>query len=228
MRRSPSGLHGRGRHAYRAGQGLYRRPNRHLLIEDDRLRLGYGPRENLSRPAIDPLFRSAALHYGPRAIGVILSGYLSDGAAGLAAIKSCGGIAVVQDPTDAEVDQMPRHAKDAGAVDFTASASQLGHLLSDLVREPPGASIPPSPDLELEIEIALGRNPNGPNISEIADPVALSCPSCGGVLSGLRSSPPLRFRCQVGHAFTADVLMRRQEDQVDEALRIALRVLGER
>jgi two-component system, chemotaxis family, protein-glutamate methylesterase/glutaminase len=85
-------------------------PDHHMILSDGVIRLGRGPRENMMRPAIDPLFRSAALTYGPRVIGVVLSGLLSDGAAGLHAIKRCGGIALVQDPEDAFADEMPHRA----------------------------------------------------------------------------------------------------------------------
>src|SRR5215470_11131478 len=116
-------------------------PDHHLLIEENHIMLGRGPRENMVRPAIDPLFRSAALHYGPRVIGVVLSGFLSDGAAGLNAIKRCGGVALVQDPKDATVDEMPLRALEATTVDLCVSGGRIGDVLSDLVREAPGASL---------------------------------------------------------------------------------------
>lgn len=203
-------------------------PDYHLLIEHDHVRLGFGPRENISRPAIDPLFRSAALHHSPDVIGIVLSGHLSDGAAGLAAIKRCGGIAVVQDPGDADVDEMPCRAMDATVVDVSAPGARLGAMLNDLARKSAGPARPKPPELALEVEIAAGDTIGRSELAEFAQPVALSCPSCGGVLSKAEAELPLRFRCQVGHAFTADVLLRQQEDQVDEALRIAMRILEER
>ena len=121
-------------------------PDRHLILADGFMRLGRGPRENLARPAIDPLFRSAAAAYGPRVIGVVLSGMLSDGASGLEAIKRCGGLAMVQDPQDAIADEMPRNALRATKVDLTVPAMRLGDVLSDLVREPAGWPVPVPPD----------------------------------------------------------------------------------
>jgi two-component system, chemotaxis family, protein-glutamate methylesterase/glutaminase len=159
---------------------------------------------------------------------VVLSGLLSDEAAGLNAIKRCGGVAVVQDPTDAIADEMPRRALEATTVDLCVPSGRLGDVLSDLVREKPGRTLPIPPEIRLEVEIASGERIGSSSLIEIADPAMLTCPSCGGVLSKLKTNHPLRFRCQVGHAFSADVLASQQEGRVDEALRIALRITEER
>ncbi|MGV7216295.1 chemotaxis protein CheB [Bradyrhizobium sp. UFLA05-112] len=203
-------------------------PDHHLLLSEHHVLLGRGPRENLVRPAIDALFRSAALHHGPRVIGVLLSGLLSDGAAGLNAIKRCGGMTVVQDPLDAISDEMPRRALEASTIDLCVPGATMGDVLSDLVREPPGATLPIPPDIRLEVEIAAGDRIGSDSLVALADPVALTCPGCGGVLSEVKAARPMRFRCQVGHAYTTDVLAKEQEGRVDEALRVALRIIEER
>jgi two-component system chemotaxis response regulator CheB len=203
-------------------------PDHHLLVHESHIMLGRGPRENMARPAIDPLFRSAALQYGPRVIGVVLSGLLSDGAAGLNAIKRCGGMTLVQDPADAIADEMPLRAMEATTVDLCVAGGKIGDVLSDLAREMPGAALPVPPEIRLEVEIAAGERVGSTSIAGIADPAPLTCPSCGGVLSTLKMGQPLRFRCQVGHAYTADALAREQESRVDEALRVALRIIEER
>jgi len=203
-------------------------PDHHLLITEGRLALGRGPRENLVRPAIDALFRSAALAYGPRVIGVVLSGLLSDGAAGLEAIKRRGGLAVVQEPSDALADEMPRRALEASSVDFCVAGDKIGDVLAELANGQAGEAGPVPPDLQLEVQIAAGERIDSETLSAIATPAALTCPSCGGVLSALKAEQPLRFRCQVGHAFTADVLAKEQESRIDEAMRIALRIIDER
>lgn len=203
-------------------------PDHHLLLHDGYMMLGRGPRENMVRPAVDALFRSAALHYGPRVIGVVLSGLLSDGAAGLNAVKRCGGLALVQDPTDALADEMPRRALEATTVDLCVPGAEMGDVLSDLVHEQAGNALPIPPDIRLEVAIAAGERLDSELVARIADPVPLTCPSCGGVLSVSKADGPLRFRCQVGHAYTADALATEQESQVDEALRIALRIIEER
>lgn len=161
-------------------------------------------------------------------IGLVLSGLLSDGAAGLQAIKRCGGMAVVQDPADAVAAEMPQRALEATVADLCVPAARLGDVLSDLAREAPGAALPIAPDIRLEVEIAAGERIGARALAGIADPAALTCPSCGGVLSEVKEIGPMRFRCQVGHAYTADALVQQKEGQVDEALRVALRIIEER
>jgi two-component system chemotaxis response regulator CheB len=203
-------------------------PDSHLLLYDGHIVLGRGPRENMVRPAIDPLFRSAAMFYGPRVVGVVLSGLLSDGAAGLNAIKRCGGLALVQDPSDSIADEMPRRALEATTVDLCVPTARLGDVLSDLVQEQAGAPLPVPPEIRLEVDIAAGERIDSPTLARFADPAALTCPGCGGVLSMMKGLKPLRFRCQVGHAYSADILAKEQEGRVDEAMRVALRIIEER
>jgi two-component system chemotaxis response regulator CheB len=202
--------------------------DQHLLVIGNVIRLGRGPRENLARPAVDPLLRSVAVSYGPRAVGVILTGLLDDGAAGLAAVARCGGATAVQSPADAKAPDMPLRALEATDVHYRGSAAELVAVLLELVAQDVDPEFQPPADLELEVSIALGRRVDSRNTSNIGDVTPLSCPSCGGVLSQIRTGPPLRFRCQVGHAFTAEVLAERQEDSVDEAIRTALRIIEER
>jgi two-component system chemotaxis response regulator CheB len=209
-------------HAYIAPAG------HHLLVDNGMIRLGHGPRENMVRPAIDPLFRSVALSYGPRAIGVVLTGLLDDGAAGVTAIKRCGGITVVQDPADAQADSMPLSALSACRIDYRAPAGKLAHLLAQLAKEPAPPALPVPHDIALEVQIAAGRPSTTEEIAQIATPVALSCPSCSGVLSQIAEPSRLRFRCQIGHAYSADALDKEHEAAVAEAVVVALRVLEER
>lgn len=202
-------------------------PDHHLLVIDGTVRLGDGPRENMARPAIDPLFRSAALSYGPRVVGVVLSGTLNDGASGLWAVKACGGTAIVQHPLDAASDQMPLAALEAVSADEVAPADQLGPLLAEMIGREAGDPVDCPDTVELEVQIAGGARLGSEALRRLADPSALSCPDCHGVLSEVRDGRPLRYRCQIGHAQTAEVLAARREE-VDEALRIALRVMEER
>ncbi|QZC97347.1 hypothetical protein K2E96_03805 [Pseudomonas sp. ERGC3:05] len=161
------------------------------------------------------------------AIGVLLSGMLNDGASGLADLKRCGGVTVVQSPLDAIESEMPQTALLAVDIDYCAPASDLAALLNRLVREEPGPVLIPPASVALEVAIAMGRPSDSSSIAEIADPVPLNCPACGGTLSQIRRSP-LRFRCQVGHGYTAEALAHEQEGSIDEAFRIALRVIVER
>ena len=202
-------------------------PDRHLLLFDGIIRLGEGPRENMARPSIDPMFRSAALSYGPRAVGVVLTGMLNDGAAGLQAIKAVGGTTIVQHPIDAEADQMPLAALETNDVDHVASARDLAPLLVEVAVSDADDALEPSASLALEVEIAAGGRLGSGRLRQIAVPSAISCPDCSGVLSEMTDQQPLRYRCQIGHAYTAEVLAA-HIDEVDEAVRVAMRVMEER
>lgn len=204
-------------------------PDHHLLLtEAGVMRLGRGPRENMSRPAIDALFRSAAVAYGPRVVGLLLSGKLNDGVAGLEAIKRCGGLALVQDPEEASADDMPRNALRKVAIDQVLPTARLAEAIGSLVREPVSQAIEVPDDLRLEVSIAAGHRADSDTARRIGDPAPLTCPSCGGVLTKMRYGKLLRFRCQVGHEMSAEVLAKKQEGAIDEALRVALRMIEER
>jgi two-component system, chemotaxis family, protein-glutamate methylesterase/glutaminase len=201
--------------------------DRHLLVMEGAIRLGRGPRENIARPSVDALFRSVALSYGARAIGLVITGHLNDGASGLAAIGQRGGATVVQNPSDAEAPDMPIGALEASDVDYRAPTEELASLVTALAQQAPGPEVQASKALELEVDIALGRPCRSTAIAEIAHPVAITCPACAGVLSEIKE-PPLRFRCQVGHGYTAEALAQEQEGSLDEAVRVVLRIVGER
>lgn len=202
--------------------------DRHLILVGETIRLGLGPRENMTRPAVDPLFRSAAASFGPRVIGVVLTGMLNDGSSGLGAVKQCGGITVVQNPADARADEMPLNALRCIDVDYRAPAADLGALLAELSRQQAGEPVPVPPDIPLEVQIALGRVMDTGSIAKIGNPVAITCPACGGVLTEIRAKPPLRYRCQTGHAYTAEVLDQEQARPTGEAIMVALRIIQER
>jgi two-component system chemotaxis response regulator CheB len=213
--------------ALRAGHIYVAPSDHHLLLDGQLIRLGRGPRENMARPAIDPLFRSVGISARAGAIGILLSGMLNDGASGLADLKRCGGLTVVQNPLDSIEGEMPRAALLASDIDYRAGGGEMADLVVRLLGLDLGpAPIPPS-RVGLEVAIAMGRPSDTPTLSEIADPVPLNCPACGGTLSQLRHAP-LRFRCQVGHGYTAEALIQQQVASVDEAVRIATRVIGER
>ncbi|MDF2900568.1 MAG: CheB methylesterase [Phenylobacterium sp.] len=205
-------------------------PDRHLMVRSGRIVLGGGPKENMARPAIDPLFRSAALEYGPRVVGVILSGLLNDGASGLAAVKQCGGYAIVQDLEEAEAPDMPQAALAAAAVDRAARSSEIAELILAQTREGSAARahVAPPPGLRLEVEIAAGGYVSTPKTAMIAKPATFVCPDCNGVLSEVEGELPLRYRCQIGHAVTGEVLEAAKHEQMEVALRTAMRVMEER
>jgi two-component system chemotaxis response regulator CheB len=201
-------------------------PDRHLLLDRGRIALRRGPRENLARPAIDPLFRSVAAEFGSRVIGVLLSGMLYDGASGLRAIKRCGGIAVVQ--ADAAYPEMPRHACDTADVDHRVPAAELAALLVRLVAEPAGRPPEVPEDIRFEARMAAGEA-NGIKAEErLGALTPLTCPECGGSLWEIEDGPVLRHRCHAGHAYDGDLLLAEQSELIDRALWSALRVHEER
>jgi two-component system chemotaxis response regulator CheB len=207
-------------------------PDRHLLLtEGDRLTLSLGPRENGHRPSVDALFRSAAQVAGPRVIGVVLSGALDDGASGMVAIASRGGVAVVQDPADALYDSMPRNARDAVGAAHVLPAAEIGKLLDRLTREDLGddVQVAPAPlDMRMENAMAQLDGESWGAESHPGDPVPLTCPDCHGPLFRIPDGVLHRFRCLVGHAWSAESLAAQHTSAVEGALWMALRTLEEK
>jgi two-component system, chemotaxis family, protein-glutamate methylesterase/glutaminase len=200
------------------GQVRVAPPGVHLLVHDNHLLLRRGPRENMSRPAIDPLFRSAATSLGSRVIGVVLSGALNDGTAGLKAIKRCGGQAVVQDPEDATVPDMPRSALRHGAVDHCVPVAEMAGLLARLVAEPAGETPDIPMDIKLETVMAAQELNHTAGDEQIGRLSQVSCPECHGPLWEIADGGLLRYRCQVGHAYTGEALLTAQADEIESTL----------
>ena len=204
-------------------------PDRHLLLEPGYVRLTRGPKENHFRPAIDPLFRSAAIAYGPRVVGVVLSGTLDDGTAGLWTIKDRGGLAVVQDPDDALFAAMPRSALENVDVDARRPVAELGPVLAVLAQHPAkdagGKSV--SEELNIENRIAMEENALERGVTKLGTPSLYTCPECHGVLLQLHNQAPLRFRCHTGHAFTADALVAQASEMIEENLWNVVRAVDE-
>jgi two-component system chemotaxis response regulator CheB len=206
-------------------------PDHHLVVERDVLRVSKGPKENRFRPAIDPLFRSAALVYGPRVIGIILSGALSDGSAGLWAVKNFGGIAVVQDPNEAEVQSMPQSALNAVQVDYKLKVSEMGpviqNLSTELVDERPPDDSQEAHHLAQEVDIAMGKTAAGYKVFEQRKISRLTCPDCHGALSSISEGGLVRFRCHTGHAFSIGALLDNIGIEIEEYLWNAVRAAQE-
>jgi two-component system chemotaxis response regulator CheB len=204
-------------------------PDFHLTVEPGRLRVTRGPRENGFRPAIDPLFRSAAQVFGPGAIGVILTGNLDDGVAGLWAIKQLGGVAVIQDPADAIYPDLPTHALHHVATDRVLPLTQIAPALVSLLAAVPDVAAPPSVPETLEVEVDIARD----NHSRTADwlrltrPSTFACPECHGVLMQVPEGERVRFRCHTGHAYSAESLLAEIGKGTEDALWNAIRALEE-
>jgi two-component system chemotaxis response regulator CheB len=204
-------------------------PDCHLLIEPGVLRVTKGPRENGFRPAIDPLFRSAAQVYGPGAIGVVLSGSLDDGTAGLWAIKQLGGTAVVQDPADALFPGMAENALRHVHVDYVVPLVDIAPLLAALASQPIAgrSSVHVPEQVETEVKIAMEHNPIDAGLEQLGEPSRFACPECHGVLLQLQEGTRTRFRCHTGHAYSVASLLAAIADGIEDSLWIAIRSLEE-
>jgi two-component system chemotaxis response regulator CheB len=197
-------------------------PDRHMLVAEGRICLTRGPKENFARPAIDPLFRSAAEAYGPAALGVILTGKLNDGTAGLYEIKRRGGVTVVQDPDDAACADMPKSAALHVEVDYCLPLAEIPSLITKLaVENARVASLkllqrPPEKGRDMIDGEALDR------------PLTVTCPDCGGALRRTDLGTLIKYDCHIGHAYTAEALAEAQFDQMERLMRAAERILNER
>jgi len=215
----------------RQGQIYVAAPDFHLLLESDRVRVTKGPKENRFRPAVDPLFRSAAYNFGSRVVGVILSGALDDGTAGLWTIKFRGGTAIVQDPLDAEFPSMPKSAMREVKVDYCEPIAKIGGILTRLANEPAAENIKidmkENDKVKIEIDIAAEDGAYERGVFNLGDLSPFTCPDCHGVLLKLKDGNFFRFRCHTGHAFSADSLLSTLTENVEDSIWNAARVMEE-
>lgn len=204
-------------------------PDHHLMLDEDgKILVTKGAQENRSRPAIDPLFRSAAVAFGNRLIGILLTGYLDDGTAGMKVIKRCGGTCMVQDPADAEYPDMPQNALNQVKMDYCLPLSEMGGLLYQLISRKVGKRKPVPKDILIESKIAERVLSDLASVNALGEQVPFNCPGCGGVLWQVDSGSSLRFRCHTGHAYTAASLLAEQTKKIEETMWIALRMFEER
>lgn len=201
-------------------------PDRHLVLEDSVVRITRGPKENFVRPCVDVLFRSAAVAYGTRVIGVVLTGDLDDGTDGLHAIKRCGGLAVVQDPADALFSEMPMNACSRVRIDHKATLAELPALLCKLVNQPAPPAQPIPGDLRAEVRMMSDPYDTLKKEKPVWTPYV--CPECGGAMHEVPQSDPPRYRCHVGHAFSEKTLLADQSETTERTLWAAIRALEER
>lgn len=205
-------------------------PDLHMLVRNGRISLTRGPRENHTRPAIDPLFRSAARSHRERVIGIILSGALYDGSIGLMAVKTRGGTTIVQEPGEAAIDSMPRSAITQSTPDYIVSVREMPGLLTELVMHAPSTrSVDDTMDDEERMEITVAND----FMEQIEDrrseeTSVFSCQDCGGILWQGGEGPTLWFRCHVGHAYAPEALLQQKAEEMEAALWSSLRLLKEK
>jgi two-component system, chemotaxis family, protein-glutamate methylesterase/glutaminase len=203
-------------------------PDNHLLVKGDHLLVTKGARENRYRPAIDPLFRSAAVSHGPNVIAVLLTGMLDDGTAGLIAVKKCGGLTVVQDPKDATYPEMPLSAVNNLKVDYCVPIAEMAGLIEKLVGQAPSRQNSVPVEVKVEALIAERVLSDVAQVSTLGKQVPYNCPNCGGVLWEMAASDAKRYRCHTGHSFTAPSLLTSQTERIEETLWVSLRMFEER
>jgi two-component system, chemotaxis family, protein-glutamate methylesterase/glutaminase len=206
------------------------RPNLHLLLEDHQMRVVFGPKENRLRPAIDPLFRSAAWAHQSRVVGVLLSGGLDDGVAGLWDIHCCGGVTIVQDPDSALFPDLVRNALSAMSIDYVAPPEKIAQILRDLAGTPAAKpkSQPKERDrISVENEIETDRANHAAKLNGVGEPSGYTCPSCGGPLWKLRTQAVDRYRCRVGHGYSSASLFQACWETSERQLYSALQLLEE-
>lgn len=206
-------------------------PDRHLLVENGRMRVTRGPKENRFRPAVDPLFRSAAHAYNNRVIGVVLSGALDDGTAGLWTIKHRGGLAIVQDPADAEVPSMPENARREVEVDYSVPMAEMAELLvrltTERIQETSEVVMEDDEKTRIEVRIAAEDGAFEMGVMNLGELSPFTCPDCHGVLLMLKDGNLRRFRCHTGHAFSADSLLATVTENIEDSLYSAIRGVEE-
>ena len=206
-------------------------PDHHMLVEDDRILIKKGPKENRFRPSIDALFRSAAYNYGPRVIGVVLTGLLNDGTSGMWSVKRLGGVGIIQQPEDAEYPSMPASVLEYVAVDYILPLTQIGSLLNELIQNP----APPAPELnmdelerfKLEVGIAAQGDAFNMGVLKMGDFSPFACPECSGTLVRFEEGRLIRYRCHTGHAFTSSALLSEVTKSVEDSMWKTLRGLEE-
>jgi two-component system chemotaxis response regulator CheB len=206
-------------------------PDHHMLLEGDRILIKKGPEENRFRPSIDALFRSAAYVYGPRVIGIVLSGLLNDGTSGLWSVKRLGGITIIQKPGDANFPSMPLNVLEYVKVNYTVPASKMGEILGRLTNEKaskkPNISKQEMESLKMEVIISKQDNAFAMGIMNEGELTPFTCPECHGVLVRLLEDKFIRFRCHTGHAYTASSLLADLTKSVEETLWQSMRGLEE-
>jgi two-component system chemotaxis response regulator CheB len=221
--------HAEGGNALKPGHLYLAPPDHHLMIGGDlKILVTKGAQENRYRPAIDPLFRSAAVGFGVGVIGILLTGYLDDGTAGMQAIKRCGGTCIVQDPDEAEYPPMPQNAMNNVTVDYCLPISEMGALLYQLASQELRKPVPVPSDVLIEARIAERVLSDLSSVGKVGDQVPFNCPGCGGVLWRIKQDSSARFRCHTGHAYTAASLLAEQTRKIEETMWTALRMFEER
>lgn len=203
-------------------------PDFHLFIKDNCIRLTKGPEENRWRPSIDVLFRSAAASHGSNVTGIVLTGLLDDGTSGMSAIKRCGGITIVQEPSEADFPDMPNNVLNNVDVDYRVPVNDIGYILGDIFSKPssPPQEIPE--DVKIEADITERLSVSIDNLKKLGTQTLFTCPDCGGGLWEIKNDNIHRYRCHTGHVYTENILLEKQAEALNESIWVSIRMLEER
>ncbi|WP_394773091.1 chemotaxis protein CheB [Flavobacterium sp.] len=210
------------------GKAYIAQPDHHLMVDGPVMMLNQGPHENRYRPSIDVLFRSAAVHYTNQVIGIILTGMLDDGTSGMHAIKSCGGLCIIQDPLEAEFSDMPQSVLNKVEVDYMANLKDIPFIVEDLMSKPLPSKVDVPEELKLEAEITERLMSNIDDLKKIGDRSDFVCPDCGGGLWEVKNDPSHRYRCYTGHVYSEKILQELQDQKIEESLWVSIRMLEEK
>lgn len=210
------------------GTIYFAQPNKHLVIKEKKVIHGSGPRENRWRPSIDVLFRSAAAAFDGHTIGIILTGMLDDGTAGISAIKRCGGTSIVQDPNEAEYPDMALSVMKETKVDYCVPLAQIGSVVSDIILSKDVVNTLIPPDIIKEVSISEGGAASIEELEQIGESTVISCPDCGGVLFVMTNDRPTRYKCHTGHTYSLKNLLIKKNKNMEASLWVALRIVEER
>ena len=203
-------------------------PDYHLMVNDTRMHLNQGTKENKQRPSINILFRSAAVHFANRTIGIILTGMLDDGTSGMYAIKRCGGICIIQDPSEAEYASMPKNVLSMITVDYTAILKEIPTIIKDVLSKPLPQNIAVPDDLKIEVNLTEKMMSNIDALKKISDRSDFVCPECGGGLWKIKMDPTHRYRCHTGHVYSEQFLNELQDLKIEESIWVSIRMLEEK
>jgi two-component system, chemotaxis family, protein-glutamate methylesterase/glutaminase len=203
-------------------------PNNQLMVKAGNLIVNQGTHENKYRPSIDVLFRSAAVHYGNRVVGIILTGMLEDGTSGMYAIKKCGGICIVQDPVDAQHSDMPQSVMNLVNVDYAELLADMPYILQEILHKPLPEPTQIPEELKIEANLTEQMMSDINQLKKIADHSDFACPECGGGLWKIKNDPIVRYRCHTGHVYTQQLLDDEQNGKIQESIWVSIRMLEER
>ncbi|MCS3796863.1 chemotaxis protein CheB [Niastella sp. OAS944] len=200
----------------------------HLIVTAGAMHLRKGPSENRWRPSIDVLFRSAAVHYSERAIGIVLTGLLDDGTSCMKAIKKCGGTCMVQNPAEAAYPDMPQSVLDNSVVDHILGVTAMGQAIQKTIAEKKLTGVEVPYELKAETRLMENSITNIDEISKLGNHSVYTCPDCGGGLWEIKEADQTRYRCHIGHAFSQNDLLKKQFEALNGTLWVALRMMEER